>query len=345
MVWDPDQDALACDHCAHRIAVPRGEGTIVERALEDAGTAARGLGLDARVARCKSCGAQVTYAGVSTAEECVFCGSPQVLEQTANRNALRPESLIPLDVGRETVEREFRAWLKRLWFRPSALRSTRELQAVGVYVPYWTFDCAVHSDWSADAGYFYWVTEPYTAIVNGRAVLRTRQVRKVRWVPAWGARDDAFDDLSIPASRGVSAKLLAELGRFDTRALVPYRPEYLAGWRAEEYAVDLDGGWADAQRQVEATQERRCAADVPGDTQRALRVANRIADVRWKHVLLPLWVLTYRWRGRPYTVLIHGQTGRVVGDAPYSAIKIAALVGGVVLLVLVTLGLIALANA
>lgn len=345
MTWDPDADALSCGHCSHTIQVPRAEGTIVERSLEDAGAAARGLGVEARVARCKSCGAQVTFDEAATARECVFCGSPQVLEQSANRNAIRPESVIPLDVGRAAVEKEFRAWLRRLWFRPSALRMTRHLSAVGVYVPYWTFDCAVHSDWSANAGYYYWVTEPYTTIVNGRPTVQMRQVRKVRWVPAWGQRDDVYDDVLVSASRGISEKLLGELGRFDLAALVPYRPEYLAGWRAEEYAVDLESGWKRALEHVERTQAHRCASDVPGDTHQGLRVQNRVSGVRWKHVLLPAWVLTYDFAGKSYTVLIHGQTGRVIGNAPYSWIKITLLVVAVLALALLVFAVLALASS
>ena len=156
-----------------------------------------------------------------------------------------------------------------------------------------------------------------------------QQVQKVRWEPAWGARDDAYDDLLVHASKGMPEKLAGELGRFDTKALVPYRPEYLAGWRAEEYAVDLEAGFRSAQSQIEATQASRCGGDVPGDTHRNLRVSNRLTDVRWKHVLLPVWSLTYAFAGREYAVLVHGQTGKVVGEAPYSWIKILLLVLGI----------------
>ena len=128
---------------------------------------------------------------------------------------------------------------------------------------------------------------------------------------------------------------------FDLSKLVPYRPEYLAGWRAEEYAIDLAQGWEAGQARIVATQESRCSSDVPGDTQRNLRVQNRISDVRWKHVLLPIWSLTYAHAGKHYAVLVHGETGKVVGDAPYSFAKIALLVlaclAGVALLVALAL--------
>ena len=93
----------------------------------------------------------------------------------------------------------------------------------------------------------------------------------------------------------------------------------------EEYAVDLNGAWKQALGKMEKSQERRCSGDVPGDTHRFLRVRNRFSEVRWKHVLLPMWSLTFEWKGERYPVLVHGQTGRVVGRAPWSWVKITLL--------------------
>ena len=326
MTWDPAADALSCEYCQTRQPVPRGEGTIVERALDDVGDAARGFGLEVRVTKCANCGARVTFEGTSTAECCVYCGSSNVLSQEANRNALRPESLVPLDVCKDQVEKSFRKWIDGLWFRPNALREVKRFDAVGVYVPFWTFDCEVESHWSADAGYDTAATETYTAMVDGKPQVRTRQVRKVRWVPAWGDRRDSYDDHLVLASRGLPSDLMRELGDYDTTQLVPYQPQYLAGWRAEEYEVDLEDGWARGLQDVVASQRRRCSGDVPGDTQRNLRVKNNVFDVRWKHVLLPVWSLQYTFKQKTYTVLVHGQNGNVVGKAPLSWLKIAGLV-------------------
>jgi predicted RNA-binding Zn-ribbon protein involved in translation (DUF1610 family) len=330
MTWDPDADALHCNHCQHNLPVPRADDTITERPLDDLSTAQRGFGTDQRIVQCKGCGARVSLDAAATSGACVFCGSSSVLAQEANRNALRPESLIPLDVGRETVQKNFRAWTSGLWFRPDVLKRVDRVQAVGVYVPYWTFDAQVHSQWSADSGTYYWETQMVPVMVNGRLSMRAQQVRKVHWEPAWGERDDGYDDLLIHASGGVPRELAEKLGPYDTKALVPYRPEYLAGWRAEEYQLDLEEGWKRAQVKIVALQQSRCSADVPGDTQRDLRVRNTIRDVRWKHILLPLWTLNYTCNGKGYTVLIHGQTGRVQGEAPYSWVKILLFVLAIV---------------
>ena len=337
--WDPDEGALHCEHChAVREVVVR-EETILERPLSDAGAAATGLGRAVRVTECQNCGARVTFEGSSTSEACAFCGSAEVLPQDANRNAIRPESLIPLEVGRGSVEETFRKWITSLWFRPNAIKRSRQIEAVGVYVPAWTFDAAVHSDWSAQSGTYYWVTQTYTVRVNGQSQIRTRQVRKVRWWPSWGQRDDLHDDVLVIASGGIDAELASALGEFSTEGLVPYAPSFLAGWRAEEYQIDLDQGWQRGRKLIRDLQKSRCAADVPGDTHRSLRVRNTFRDVRWKHILLPMWSVTYDFRGKSYAVLINGQSGRIAGRAPYSWLKItlAVIAGGLLLAGLVAL--------
>lgn len=339
--WAPEARALACDHCGARREVLARDALVVERPLERAAVeaAATGYGLELRVVACETCGARTALEGRAVADRCPFCGSARVLDQGALRNRIRPESLYPLEVSRERVDEAFRKWVTSRWFRPNALAKQRDFAAVGVYVPAWTFDAAAHSRWTAQSGTYYWDTELVTVIVDGKPRQERRQVRKVRWTPAAGERRDTFDDELVLASKGVDAALAAKLGRFEGRGLVPYRPEYLAGWRAEEYQVDLEEGWKIARDAMEGAQRARCAGDVPGDTHRALRVETTLSDVRWKHVLLPLWSLTYEFRGRPYAVLVHGQSGRIVGRAPISWAKVLLLVLAVAALVaLVAIG-------
>jgi hypothetical protein len=154
-------------------------------------------------------------------------------------------------------------------------------------------------------------------------VTKTREVQHTRWEDAWGQRADDYDDVLVCASTGLPTPLAESLQTFDTSALVPYTPAYLAGWSAEEYGVELQAGYAVAQQRMDASQQQRCSADVPGDTQRALSVTSSYSDLTWKHVLLPIWIAAYRYRGDVYRFLVNGQTGEVKGKAPYSAAKIA----------------------
>jgi hypothetical protein len=309
--------------------VSAGDGAVVEHDLfEGLRTAARGLGSGTvKISRCQQCGANVAFPDGATATTCTFCGSARVLDQAENSQALRPESLVPFAVDPQRANQVFGRWLKRRWFRPSDLQRLARVQEVtGVYVPFWTFDAHVESRWTAEAGYHYYESEDYTTQEAGQTVVRTRRVQRTRWEGAWGRRADVYDDLLVCASRGLPSELVKHLKTFDTRALVPYAPGYLAGFRAEEYAVDLQAGFSTARQLMEAEQRKRCSQDVPGDTQRHLQVSSAFSALTFKHVLLPLWIAAYRYRDRAYRFLVNGQTGEVVGKAPWSWVKITLFV-------------------
>ena len=324
--YDAATKKLRCDFCGAVRDVPKGQGAIVEHDLF-AGIEAlpHGLGVDdTKVARCKECGAQVHFNGAKTATSCAFCGSASILVQEENRKLLRPESLVPFAIEKKRANEEFARWIKKLWFRPSDLRRLATVQELGgIYVPFWTYDAEVASSWTADAGYYYYVTEEYEVVENGETVVKTREIRHTRWESAWGQRADAYDDVLVCASVGLPQDLADSLKSFDTAQLVPYTPGYLAGWQAEEYAVDLQTGFGRAKEKIDSEQNERCASDVPGDTHRALDVNNTYSALTFKHVLLPVWLAAYRYRGDVYRYLVNGQTGEVQGKAPYSFWKIA----------------------
>lgn len=347
MQFDANAGQLGCEYCGTTVPIGNDEGgqSIVEYNLAQgiAMSAARGYGTEVRRTKCSECGATVNLGGNVTADHCDFCGSPQVMTQEENRNVLRPESLVPFAVTGDTAKTQFREWIKGLWFRPSALKSEAHVaELAGVYVPYWTFDSRVDSDWTAQSGYHYYESETYTTQdANGNSVTKTRQVRRTRWQPSWGNRSDHYDDVLVCASQGLPENLVTRLKTFNTSALVPYQSQYIAGWRAEEYALELNDGWKRAVGIMESEQRSRCSRDVPGDTHRALNVRNRFYQSTFKHVLLPIWISSYRYQDKAYRFLVNGQTGEVTGTAPYSWLKILlfvafclAVVGGLVFLYL-----------
>ena len=299
-----------------------------------------GYGVATRSVRCEECGAEVSFTAELTATKCSFCGSAKVLNQEASANTISPEWLLPFGVDKSRASQAFGTWLTKLWFRPSDLKQLATVQEVGgVYVPFWTYNAHAQSDWTADRGHHYNVDEEHSEEENGRTVTRTRRVQKTRWEAAAGNRDDDYVDILVCASRGLPSDLVLEIKTFDTQQLVAYQPQYLAGWSAERYAIDLKAGWETAKSHIEAEQENRCGKDVGGDTHRDLVVQSRLSDLRYKHVLLPVWIAAYRYRQKVYRFLVNGQTGEVVGKAPFSVAKItlfvlfvAALIAALVLL-------------
>ena len=282
-----------------------------------------GWGVETRTFRCNSCNASVAVEPNITATVCPFCGSHHVLAQEQSTKLITPESLVPFQIDQQTAILKFRTWLKKGWFRPNEVKriaTQAEARVQGVYLPFWTFDAQTYSHWWAEAGHYYYVTQQYR---DSRGQTKTRQVRKTRWVPASGSHDQFYDDVLAYATQSVKEKILRKIYPFDTQKLVPYRPQYLAGWRAEEYQIDLAKGWEMGKETIQNLIRSACAAKVPGDTHRNLRVQTRFENLTFKHILLPVWIASYRINNKIYNFMVNGQTGRVQGEAPVSWWKVA----------------------
>ncbi len=324
VAYDAATKKLKCAHCGTTRDVPTDGARVVERDLFAGFAAApKGYGTAVKVHKCQECGANVSFPEGVTSTKCTFCGSSKVLDQAENANTLRPESLLPFSIDRKAANAAFAKWIGKLWFRPGDLKRLASVQEVnGVYVPFWTYDAQVWSQWSAERGRYYYTEEEYTTQENGQTVTKTRRVQHTEWESAWGERNDSYDDLLVCASQGLPPDLAGRFKSFNVKQLVAYAPGYLAGWRAEEYAIDLQTGWATAQATIEASQRSRCGSDVGGDTHRNLSVDNTYSNLTYKHVLLPIWLAAYRYNAKVYRFLVNGQTGEVVGKAPWSVGKI-----------------------
>ena len=276
------------------------------------GTEVKKRGDAPKVFHCDNCGAEVSFGGETVSAACPFCGSEHVVERRGDPDRIVPESVLPFSVSVDVARAHWKTWIGKGWFRPNALKQLAALEALkGVYVPFRTYDSRTWSRWTAMAGYTYTVTVGKTTVV------------RTRWVPASGERRDFYDDVLICSSKGVDLALLEKTYPYALKQSQPYHSEYLSGWGAEEYAIDLKDGWGKALVKVNEDQRRKCSGDVPGDTQMDLRVWTQHADVTWKHMLLPVWIAAYRFHEKHYTFLVNGQTGKVAGRAPVSFVKVA----------------------
>lgn len=138
----------------------------------------------------------------------------------------------------------------------------------------------------------------------------------------------------VLASRALPKKYTDALEPWDLSALEPYAPEFLAGFQAEGYSIALEEGYEEARTRMDRVIRRDVAFDIGGDRQRIHSISTTVNDVTFKHILLPVWLAAYKYRGQSYRFVVNGQTGRVQGERPYSvwkiscAVALAALVAG-----------------
>jgi len=255
---------------------------------------------------------------------CSFCGSPELLDYEEIRSPIRPQGLLPFRVDETAVRTAVRAWWKKRWLAPGSLkRRARVDEVAGMYLPYWSFDARAHADWRADSGTYYYTTR---TVRGSDGKTRTQRVRHTRWWPAHGSLSHFFDDELVPASRGAHGPPLRGIEPFPTGELVPYDTAYLSGFVVEHYQVVLLDAATEARARMEGDLRDRCARQVPGDTYRNLRVDATWEGETFRHLLLPVWLLSYDYGPRSFQLLVNGVTGRVSGEYPRSPWKVAGLV-------------------
>ena len=348
----PGQSVLVCDHCGHEqhiagtaaaaaasTAVPSTRKHLVEHdyraALADALPEAAME--EVRAVTCPSCGASFDFDPNVHAAECPFCATP-IVTDTGSHRQIKPQAVLPFQLSEDQARDAMTRWLGRLWFAPGGLvdyaRKGRALS--GIYVPYWTFDADTRSRYRGQRGVAYYETRTVTVNVNGRSEQRQEQVRKIRWYPASGQVARQFDDVLAMASTSLPRGYVDALEPWELGALAPYRPDYLAGFRAEGYTVALDEGHAIARGKMDRVIEDDVRRDIGGDEQRIEAIDTTASNETFKHVLLPIWMAAYKYRAKSYRFVVNGQTGKVRGERPWSAWKIA----GAALVAVVVVGVI-----
>lgn len=326
--FDPASGALVCDHCGNSVPIDKGANPwsgIRELDFDSALSADQpGIEIEeTRVLSCPNCGAQIGFDESVHAKECPYCATPVVTDTGVHRH-IKPKGLLPFALTESDARKAMTDWLGALWFAPNGLkeyaRKGRRMQ--GIYVPYWTFDADTRSSYRGERGTVYYVTQ--TVVRDGKR--QQIRVPKVRWSPRSGRVARVFDDVLVLASRALPKRFTDALEPWDLSHLEPYNPEYLAGFRAEGYQVDLADGFVEARAWMDRMIERDVRFDIGGDQQRIHRIETAISDVTFKHILLPVWLAAYKYRGETYRFVVNGRTGRVQGERPWSVWKIAVAV-------------------
>ena len=337
--WNPARQKLVCPFCGTESPGKlESDGTLVEHdlaaALRGIGDDQRGWKADKRQVKCQSCQAISVLDPKRQAQNCEFCGSAQLVAYDEEKPAFRPESVLPFTVSEPQARDRIRAWYGKLWLAPNALKKKALTDTVrGIYLPYWTFDAHVDAAWTAEAGHYYYTTETYTQ--NGQT--RTRQVRQVRWEPAAGRLQHFFDDDLVCASVGIHPALLRGIEPFPTQDLKPYDAGYLAGWVVERYQIDLVAAAQHAREVMDQKLQSLCAREIPGDTYRNLSVRADYSGQTFKHILSPVWLLSYTYGKKAFQCVINGVTGAIQGEYPKSPWKVALLVLAIFVVVVIVM--------
>jgi LSD1 subclass zinc finger protein len=275
--------------------------------------------------KCTACGASITLDPNVVSDQCPYCATHIVVEGGSTSTQLKPKSLLPFKITREKAYKSFTQWIDKLWFAPSDLKKyTSSGRLEGIYVPYWTYDSNTASNYTGERGTYRYRTESYTTTnEKGETVSRTRQVRYTDWNYVTGHVANSFDDILVIASQSLPEKYTIKLEPWNLKELVPYNDKFLSGFRTESYQVDVVKGLTTAKGIMNNYIRDSVRRDIGGDDQRVHTVKTSFSNLTFKHILLPIWISSFRYKKKVFRYLINGETGEVQGERPYSIAKIA----------------------
>lgn len=274
---------------------------------------------------CQGCGASMSYDASAQTLRCPFCGSTH-LENRPDAKSLAPRRVVPLAVDRDRAITTMRRWLGKGFWRPSDLSERAAITTMtAVYVPYWVFEARTFTNWTADSS-------------------QTPIGARGDWVPLSGEHHGRYSGLLVGASSVLTPGETSALCPFDLGLAIPANQIDLENVIVEQFRVQRKYARPLARQGLENLERDACARYVPGRN-RNMKVNVRLEGLASEPVLLPIWVMAYRYQDRVFRFLINGQSGQATGQAPTSWKKVIVAIVIAILVLLMLLGLFGVGSA
>ena len=318
MKFDPDSQMLYCEHCGTKTSF---EQNLMAQELD----LVSGLEKDAQwkndninAFSCDNCGAKVVLNASETAKICPFCGTAHVTK-VEELEGLRPNAVIPFTFGIDKATSFAENWAKKRPFAPNKFKKSLKTDNLkGVYTPCFTFDSNTTSYYQGRIG------KRYTRVVGSG---KNRRVETyIVWRKISGRHNDSFDDVLITAGKNFNQNLMDKLSPYNTNNSCEYNENFLLGYMGYHYDYEITDCWGSAKSKIDAVIKKTILSQYTYDVLDFLNVTTNHSDVKYKYVMLPVYIGNYKYGKKQYNFYINGSTGKITGKTPKSFAKIGSLI-------------------
>ncbi len=267
---------------------------------------------------CQSCGAEIITDSTTAATKCPYCDNVVVVEPNLT-GIIKPNGIIPFKLNSDGLKNAINEYCKGKILLPKNFISENKIKEVqGVYVPFWLYDCDADgqmsfegtrvSHWS-DSNYDYTKTDHYLIDMAGKM---------------------SFAKIPVDGSIKMDDALMDSVEPFNFNELVEFAPGFLSGFLADRFDADADASLPRASLRV-----KNSVADVFKNTVNnyttIVPIASNInlSNTSVNYVLLPVYLINTKYKDQTYTFAVNGQTGKVVGNLPYSKGKYWGIFAGI----------------
>ncbi len=321
MAFDPDSQMLKCQYCGFFKRVLKNTN-VAENDIEKGFAESEKWDKNERATyNCQNCGATIITAVDEHAAICPYCGTSSVVK-SGSFDGIKPHAVIPFSVSASQAVAQAKKWAKKKLFAPSAFKKSIVVEnARGVYEPCFTFDSQTYSFYEGRVG------DRRTRVVGSGKNRRTETYVVYRRVS--GKYDKFFDDVTIAANEDLSQKVLDNLSPYKAKDACVYESKYLAGYVADGYTKDLKTTWREARVGMDSKIRRDIVSSLCCDVVDYLNVSTEYEDVKFKYMLIPVYLMNFPFKKKKYRVFVNGSTAKIYGKTPISPLKtvLASVIG------------------
>ncbi len=267
--------------------------------------------MDNKIYTCTTCGAELALTGVETSSFCAYCGQPTIVFDRME-TCTKPDCIIPFTITRDTALKLIRDRLNKGALIPNEVKNFQVEKICGIYIPYWLFDAS------------------YTDSM----VIKTR-VKQGKSTTTKYYRVNSNCNLfyfPVDASKRLNDNTSRKLDPYDYSGIRPFNISYMSGFYSDRFDMGSDTMTMMAMSRAQNLMYEKAKKKVPGSPQGMVDTAP-VFHVRKKYyTMLPAWFMSFRYEFKTYTIMVNGQTGKVVGAVPYEKKKFIALFAGLVAL-------------
>lgn len=286
--FNPAYDKMACPYCGDVFQVQEVSNEKV---------------MSCNVYTCTSCGGELAVNGVETSTFCAYCGQPTIVFSRVSQE-LEPDSIIPFKITKEQAVQSIRERFAKSIFVIDEVKNFEVEKIRGIYIPYWVYDI------------YYYDSLTYA----GRKSINGNE----KYVSFVREAECDFIGITLDASSVLGGESVQCLEPYDLKELRPFQAEYLSGFYTDMYDVKEEALTDVALKKVQEMFDSRVKSTIeaegviltkegPGSPKSEIK--------KVEYALLPVWFLTFRYQNEPYTILVNGQTGKIVGSVPFNKKK------------------------
>lgn len=293
MVFNPEGDALVCENCGTQKDL---NGQILVHGAQNGSSFTVAMAtmighikpVRSRIILCRGCGAEFQFTQDRLSGNCPYCDTSYAEKDTAEKQIILPDHLIPFRIGLKEVREALKRWISSDAFPHEPWVAVPR----GYYLPVWTFDVGGLINWTC----------------------RIRQ--NDRWETHSDSKVLLQIDVPVLATNHLPDAISSIVNSFDYSSAIAYDPRYLSNWLSETYQITL----ADASLTARKIALDREKIQIPQQYGRPISDlaidGSSMAVNTYKLILLPIWLTTYALNQTNYQVAINGQNAQVIGQYP-----------------------------